>query len=142
MDLFLPKKVPDLDGGVVVGDGRVDWEVGVDEAHLVTVPFGDPGDEVLDVADGSAYGSCGLPRPEPCIHLQLLPALDEIEIEVEVLEVTGELAARTLHLHDLRVHLHGDSLGDVHGLRGKDRLHLALSFRRLGTQTERGKKKP
>jgi hypothetical protein len=43
----------------------------------------------------------------------------ELEVEVEVLEVAGQLAARPLHRHD---HL----LGDIHRFRSQqDGLHLA-----------------
>ena len=60
--LLLSEKVPDLDGGVGVGDGGVDGEVSVDESHLVAVSLGDAGDEVLDVGDGGADGGHGARR--------------------------------------------------------------------------------
>lgn len=113
-DLLLAKEVPDLDGGVVVGDGRIDRKVGVDEAHPVAVALGDSGNEILDVADGGTDGSGGLPRSEPRLNLQLLPSLDEGEVEVEVLKASRKLPSRSLDHNDLSVHLQRDPLGDVH----------------------------
>jgi hypothetical protein len=124
MYLLLPEEVPDLDGCVGVGDGGVDGEVSVDEAHLVAVSLGDAGDEVLDVGDGGADGGHGAAGAEPGVDLELAATVLELEVEVEVLEVAGQLAARPLHSHNLGSHLHGDPLGDIHRLRSQDGLHL------------------
>jgi hypothetical protein len=124
MYLLLPEEVPDLDGCVAVGDGGVDGEVSVDEAHLVAVSLGDAGDEVLDVGDGGADGGHGAAGAEPGVDLELAATVLELEVEVEVLEVAGQLAARPLHSHNLGSHLHGDPLGDIHRLRSQDGLHL------------------
>lgn len=97
--------------------------MGVDEAHLVSVALGDARDEVLDVGDRRSDRGHGAAGPEPRVDLELPPPLDELEIEVEVLEVAGELPPRALHLHNLRIHLHRHPLGYVHGLRRQDRLH-------------------
>jgi hypothetical protein len=133
MYLLLPEEVPDLDGCVGVGDGGVDGEVSVDEAHLVAVSLGDAGDEVVDVGDGCADGSHGAAGAEPGVDLELAAAVLELEVEVEVLEVAGQLAARPLHSHNLGSHLHGDLLGDIHRLRSEDGLHRALLLLRRPT---------
>jgi hypothetical protein len=121
---LLAEKVPDLDSSVGVGDGRVDGEVSVDEAHLVAVALGDPGDEVLDVGDGGADGGHGAAGAEPRVDLELPAVLLQLEVEVEVLEVAGELAVGTLHRHHLGRHLDGHLLRDVHRLGRQDGLHL------------------
>ena len=63
------------------------------------------GDEVLDVADGGADGDGGLARPESSIDLELegpgFLVLEVVEIELDVLEVVGELAPGTLDLDAL-----------------------------------------
>ena len=41
-----------------------------------------------------------------------------------MLEVADELPARAFDLDDLGVNLDLDTVGDVHGLGGEDRLHL------------------
>ncbi|KAJ4840283.1 hypothetical protein Tsubulata_011198 [Turnera subulata] len=98
----------------------IDWEVSVDEAHLVAVALGDAGDEVPDVAEGGADGGAGLAGAEPGLDLELalagLLVLDELEVEVEVLEVADELAAGSLHLDDLRVDADLHTFRDVHRL--------------------------
>lgn len=99
----------------------------IHEPHLVPVPLGDAGDEVLDVAEGGADGGAGLPGAEPGFDPELaLPLLigDELEIQVQVLEVSGELASWSLHLDDLGVNLDLHPLGDVHRLRRQYGLHL------------------
>lgn len=116
--LLLAEEVADLYGGVGVGDGCVDGEVSVDEPHLVAVSLGDPGDEVLDVGDSGADGGHGASGAEPGVDLELAAALLQLEVEVEVLEVAGELAPRPLHRDHLGRHLDGDLLGDVHRLGG------------------------
>jgi hypothetical protein len=123
--LLLAEEVPDLDCGVAVGDGGVDGEVGVDEPHLVAVALGDPLDEVLDVGDGGADGGHSAAGAEPGVHLELAAGLLQLEVEVEVLEVAGELAAGALHRDQLGGHGDRDALRDVHRLRRQDRLHLA-----------------
>ncbi|KAK8599253.1 hypothetical protein V6N13_077184 [Hibiscus sabdariffa] len=140
-DLLLAKEVTDLDGLVGVGDGGVDGKVSVDEPHLVTVALGDAGDEILDVAEGGADGGAGFPGAEPSLDPELalagLLVLGEMEVEVEVLEVAGELAPGALNLDHLRLHLDVNTIGDVHRLRRKYGLHfsgslvsLSLSLRR------------
>ena len=126
--LLLSEKVPDLDGGVCVGDGGVDGEVSVDESHLVAVSLGDAGDEVLDVGDGGADGGHGAAGAEPGVDLELAAAVLQLEVEVEVLEVAGELPAGALHRHHLGGHLNRDLLRDVHGLRRQNGLHLGRRF--------------
>ena len=100
----------------------------VDESHLVAVALGDARDEVLHVADGSANGCHGLSRSEPGIDLELLPSLDQLKIEVQMLEIPCELAARAFHFDHLRSDLHFHSFWDVHRLRCQDRLHLDQHF--------------
>lgn len=63
----------------------------VDEPHFIPVALGN---EVPDVADGGD----GLARTKPGLHFQLLPALEDGEVEVEMLEVAGELAAGAFRL--------------------------------------------
>jgi hypothetical protein len=99
----------------------------IDEPHLVLVSFGDPGDEVLDVAKRRADSSHGLAGSEPGFDLQLLAAFDHLEVEVQVLEVPGELAAGPGDADLLGLDLDLDVVGDVHGLGGEDGLHLCRS---------------
>lgn len=119
--LFFSKKVPDLDGLAGVGDTSIDGEMSIHEPHLVTVTLGDTGDEILDVAERGADGGGGLPGAEPSVDLQLsLPGFligDEVEIQVQVFEVSYELATWAFHLNDLSVHLDLNPIWDVHGLR-------------------------
>jgi hypothetical protein len=124
MYLLLPEEVSDLNGGVGVGDGGVDGKVSVDEPHLVAETLGDACDEVLDVGDGGADGGHGSAGAKPGVDLELATAVLQLEVEVEVLEVAGELTARPLHRHQLGRHRDRDPLGDVHRLRGQDGLHF------------------
>ena len=93
----------------------------INEPHLVMVTLGDIGDEILDVAERGADGGGGLPGAEPSVDLQLsLPIIlvsNEIEIQVQVLEISDELATWAFHLDGLSVHLDLDPVWDVHGLR-------------------------
>ena len=95
----------------------------VHEAHLVAVPAGDARDEVVHVADGSADGGRGLARAVPGVHLQLAPAVLQLEVEIEVLEVAREHAAGPRNPKLLGADLHLDLLGEVHGLVGENGLH-------------------
>lgn len=65
----------------------------VDEPHLVSVPLGDPLNEVVDVTERRSNGGGGLPRSEPGLDLQLLiPRFligYKLEIQVQVLEIAG-----------------------------------------------------
>ena len=119
--LFFSKKIPDLDGLAGVGDTGIDGEMSINEPHLVTVTLGDTGDEILDVAERGADGGGGLPGAEPSVDLQLsLPSFlvsNEIEIQVQVLEISDELATWAFNLDDLSVHLNLDPIWDVHRLR-------------------------
>ena len=80
-----------------------------------------------DVAERGADGGGGLPGAEPSVDLQLsLPSFlvsNEIEIQVQVLEISDKLATWAFHLDDLSVHLNLDPIWDVHGLRWQDGLH-------------------
>lgn len=113
--LFLAKEVSDLDPGVATVDRSVDRKVSVHKSHLVTIPLGDTSYKVLHVREGSTDRRHGAARTKPRIHLQLLTAFDQLEIEVEVLEAASQLATWPLDGHDLGVDLHGDPLGNVHG---------------------------
>ena len=88
--LLLAEKVPDFDVILVVSDAGVDGEMGIHKPHLVPVALGHTGDQVVNVADGSADGGHGLAGAEPCVHLQLSSFLDHLEVQVEMLEVAGE----------------------------------------------------
>lgn len=55
----------------------------VHEPHLVSVPLGDTGDQVPNMAEGGTDCGGGLPRAEPGVDLELpFPrlVLDELEI--------------------------------------------------------------
>lgn len=97
----------------------------VDEAHLVAETLGDAGDEVLDVADGGADGGSSLAGAEPGVDLELAATIHQLKIEVEVLEVAGQLPPGTLHLDHLRLHPDRDPLRDLHRIRRQYRLHLS-----------------
>ena len=62
-----------------------------------------------DVAERGADGGGGLPGAEPSVDLQLsLPSFlvgNEIEIQVQVLEISDKLATWAFHLDNLSVHL-------------------------------------
>lgn len=92
--------------------------MGIHKSHFVSVPFGHTGDEVLHMAQSGPNRRRGFPRPEPRLDLQRpLPCglvLQKLEIEVEVLEIAGELSAWALHLYHLRVHLYLHPIGDLH----------------------------
>lgn len=130
--LFFAQKVADLNGLASTGDRGVDGKVGVDEAHLVAVALGDAGDEILDVAEGGSDGGAGLARAKPGVDLQLalsgLVVGDEIEVEVQMLEVPGELASGAFNFDDLGVHLDLNPVRDVHGLRRQNGLHLCSAL--------------
>lgn len=130
--LFFAQKVADLNGLASTGDRGVDGKVGVDEAHLVAVALGDAGDEILDVAEGGSDGGAGLARAKPGVDLQLalsgLVVGDEIEVEVQMLEVPGELASGAFNFDDLGVHLDLHPVRDVHGLRRQNGLHLCSAL--------------
>lgn len=91
-DALLSKEVTDLDG--VAGEGDVDGEMRVDEAHLVEEAASDADDHVVDVrADGADAGELGT-LGEPKVDADLLA--DLLEVHVDVLEVAGELTAGSL----------------------------------------------
>ena len=72
--------------------------MGVHEPHFCSVSFGDTGDQILNVAEGSTDCGAGLARAEPGFYLQLpLPRLilDELEIQVQMLEMLKKLASRS-----------------------------------------------
>ena len=93
----------------------------VDKPHLVKETLSDTGDEIANVAQGSPDGSTGFARAEPRIDLELSLAgdgvFDELEIEVEMLEVTSEFPAWAFDFDNLGVDLDDDAFGDVHRLR-------------------------
>ncbi|RAL46330.1 hypothetical protein DM860_015323 [Cuscuta australis] len=133
--LLLAKEVPNLNGLVIVCDGGVNGKVSVDKAHLVAEARGNTGDEVLDVAEGGADRGGGLPRREPGIGLELefpgFLVFNQLEIQIQMLEVPGELASRTLNLDLFRLHLDFHPVGDVHRLGREYRLHrLSLTLSR------------
>lgn len=91
-DALLSKEVADLDG--VAGEGDVDGEMRVDEAHLVEEAAGDADDHVVDVrADGADAGELGT-LGEPKVDADLLA--DLLEVHVDVLEVASEFTAGSL----------------------------------------------
>jgi hypothetical protein len=73
---------------------------------------------------------CGVVGAEPGIDLELATTLLELVIEVEMLEVAGQLVVQPLHSHNLGSHLHGNLLEDIHHLRSQDGFHLVLLLQR------------
>lgn len=117
INLLLAKEVSDFNGFVVVGDAGVNGKVGVDKPHLVAVALGDTGDEVVNVAEGSANGGGGFARSEPGIDLQLLLAIlvgDELKIEVEMFKISHQFSTRSFHLDHFRVNFDAHTVGNVH----------------------------
>lgn len=93
------QEVTDLDGPVVTADGGVDGEMSIHEPHLLPESSGHTGDEVIDVAKSRSDGGAGFALSKPRIDLKLrlptLLVLDQLEIEVQMLEIADELAARS-----------------------------------------------
>lgn len=121
--LFLAEKVPDFDVILVAPDAGVDGEMGIHEPHLVPVALGHTGDQVVDVADGSADGGHGLAGAEPCIHLQLSAFIDHLEVQVEMLEVAGEHSSWPCNPNLLRLDFDLDPIREVHHLGCQNGLH-------------------
>ena len=121
--LLLAEKVPDFDVVLVVSDAGVDGEMGIHKPHLVPVALGHTGDQVVDVADGSADDGHGLAGAEPCVHLQLPAFLDHLEVQVEVLEVAGEHSPWPCNPNLLRLDFDLDPTRQVHRLGRQDGLH-------------------
>ena len=121
--LLLAEKVPDFDVVLVVSDAGVDGEMGIHKPHLVPVALGHTGDQVVDVADGSADGGHGLAGAEPCVHLQLPAFLDHLEVQVEMLEVAGEHSPWPCNPNLLRLDFDLDPLREVHRLGRQNDLH-------------------
>lgn len=57
------------------------------ESDQTECKLSDPGDHVLHVGDGDADGGHGAVSAEPGINLELVAALLQLEVEVEVLEL-------------------------------------------------------
>ena len=83
-----------------VGEGKalaalfnnvLDWEVGIDKAHLVTPAKGDTDDHVLDKAKEGADSGKELAVAEPAASNDLMVLSIILEIELEVAEVLSEL---------------------------------------------------
>jgi hypothetical protein len=121
--LLLAEKVPDFDVVLVVSDAGVDGEMGIHKPHLVPVALGHTGDQIVDVADGSADGGHGLAGAEPCVHLQLPAFLDHLEVQVEMLEVAGEHSPWPCNPNLLRFDFDLDPLREVHRLGRQNDLH-------------------
>ena len=121
--LLLAEKVPDFDVILAVPDAGVDGEMGIHKPHLVPVALGHTGDQVVDVADGSADGGHGLAGAEPCVHLQLSAFLDHLEVQVEMIEVAGEHSPWPCNPNLLRLDFDLDPLREVHRLGRQDDLH-------------------
>ncbi|GFP92780.1 60S ribosomal protein l9, partial [Phtheirospermum japonicum] len=118
--LLLAKEVTYLNSRPVVSNGSVDRKVSVHEMHLVAVALGDAVDQIVDVAQRRPDGGGGFPAAEPGVDLQL-------EIEVQVIEITGKLAPGTFDFDHFGPHPDLHALGDIHGVGGENRLHfLAL----------------
>merc|ERR1719272_1165506 len=62
---LLAKEVTDLDLGAVVGDGRVDREVGIYKTHAVLELLLYADEEIVDVTAHCAHGCQRLGCPEP-----------------------------------------------------------------------------
>ena len=97
--------------------------MGIHKPHLVPVALGHTGDQVVNVADGSADGGHGLAGAEPCVHLQLSAFLDHLEVQVEMLEVAGEHSPWPCNPNLLRLDFDLDPLRKVHRLGCQDDLH-------------------
>ena len=105
--------------------------MGVHEPHFRSVSFGDTGDQILNVAEGSTDRGAGLARAQPGFYLKLpLPRLilDELEIQVQMLEIPTKLASWILGLDQLGLQYYLHIVRDVHGLRGQYGLQFLFLF--------------
>eukprot|EP00518_Triparma_eleuthera_P017681 CAMPEP_0197551518 /NCGR_PEP_ID=MMETSP1320-20131121/4851_1 /TAXON_ID=91990 /ORGANISM="Bolidomonas sp., Strain RCC2347" /LENGTH=200 /DNA_ID=CAMNT_0043112023 /DNA_START=37 /DNA_END=639 /DNA_ORIENTATION=- len=123
-DPLLSQKVADLDGAA--GDGDVDGEVGVDEAHLVHEAAGDADEHVVNVGHDGPHAGELLPRGEPDVEADGDLAVlthELLQVHVNVLETLEEGAPGALHgdLTGLDLNLH--ALGDGDGARSENGLH-------------------
>ena len=103
--------------------------MGVHEPHFRSVSFGDTGDQILNVAEGSTDHDAGLARTEPGFYLPL-PRLifHELEIQVQMLEIPTKLASRILGLDQLGLQYYLHIVRDVHGLGGQYGLQFLFLF--------------
>uniref|UniRef100_A0A7C9DFS6 Uncharacterized protein n=2 Tax=Opuntia streptacantha TaxID=393608 RepID=A0A7C9DFS6_OPUST len=62
---FLAKEVSDLNTLVTISNASIDGKVSVHHPHFVSVPFGNPSDEILNMANSSPNSSSALPGPKP-----------------------------------------------------------------------------
>ena len=120
-DTLLSKEVADFHD--LSGDGYIDGEMGVDEAHLVDEATGDSNNHVVDVGHDGPNASELLLGGEPEVKAELLALTDELKVHVGVLEAADELSTGSLDSDAPGGHSHGDALGNVDGLGGKDGLH-------------------
>ena len=104
--VFVHWHIPDLDLPVarlgVLVQVDVDGEMGIDVAHLVLEALGDPDDQVVDEgADGAEGGNVLADTVVDLDADQVL--LDDREVDGDVAQVLGELAARALDRDEPRL---------------------------------------
>ena len=99
--------------------------MGVHEPHFRSVSFGDIGDQILNVAEGSTDRDACLARAEPGFYLPLPRLiLHELEIQVQMLEIPTKLASQILSLDQLGLQYYLHIVRDVHGLGGQYGLQI------------------
>ena len=102
LDLFSADEVLDLDGTLVLGDGGVDGEMGVDQSHLVLETLSDPDDHVSDVGGAGLNATLLLVAAEPLFKaddLLLFLVLGNLNVGGHVTEALHDLTQGSLHSH-------------------------------------------
>ena len=106
-------EVSELEEFTLVTDEVLDWEVSVNEAHLVTVAVGNTDEHVLEVAEHGADTGGELAVAEPAASDDLVLVSDVFEVEVEIAEIADEGTTAAGDGDDAGLDFDGDTFWDV-----------------------------
>lgn len=93
-------------------DGSVDGEVIVYETHLVSETLGKTDHHVVDVRADSADGGKLLALGEPHVNTDFAFVSHDLDIYIQVLEITGELTTGALNSDYTGLGFHGAAILD------------------------------